>query len=147
VEGLGDRHGVDRRVLQRQRLGGAVAHVDAGHGRLELGAHGGDRLDGHDLGAGGDEQPRQLARPRRQVEGPSPGPDAAVADDVRRRLGRVRGPRPLVGGGVVVEPVGLVLDRHAASLATQSSVKTCSPYGKPRDGANSAFHTISRRLK
>ena len=101
-----------------QRLGRAVVDLDVGQRGDEPVAHSGDRLDGHDLGAGRHEQAGQLARAGGEVEHPAARADAAVADDVGDGLGGIRRPRRLVGVGVAIEPQRLVLDplTHVRSI-------------------------------
>jgi hypothetical protein len=104
VERLRHRDGVRGVVGQRQVLGRAVENLDPRQRRSQLRPHPGHRLDGHDAGAGRDQQPRQLAGPGGEVDHPATRADGAVAHDVGNDLRGVRGARPLVRGGVAAEP-------------------------------------------
>ena len=96
---------VDARVRQRDRLGCSLERLRLRNCRSELVEHRASRLDRHDLETERGEAPRQLSRPRADIESPRPGVEADL----------LRGPaeRPLRIPG----PVSLVLRRHGLEAA------------------------------
>jgi hypothetical protein len=97
VEGLADEHRVDAAVGHRQRLGGAVAHLDVGQHARELGPHAGARLDGDHGARELVQDARELAGARGEVDDRAARPEAEALREARYRVRRIGRARALVG--------------------------------------------------
>jgi hypothetical protein len=96
VEGLGAENCVCGPVVERNVLGGALEYRDARNDLGELLPHPGHRLHGDEIGAGRDELPCQLPRPRRQIDHLGARPDPELGYEELDRLRRVSGAAALV---------------------------------------------------
>ncbi len=119
VERLRDGHRVERGVAERELLGGAREHRDAGNRCAEEVAHARHRFGGDEVGSRRHEQSRSLPVPAARSTTRVPGPDAQVLDEPRDRVGRVRRPRRLVVGRIAESRRGNLVD-HAPQSATRS---------------------------
>ena len=85
---------------------------------------------------GGDEEPRELAGAGGEVDGQPAGPDAQMLDEPRHRLGRVRGPGPVVGRGFGVEPaLRDLVDGHVPEMLPDRSGQEWRPHSVLSDPA------------
>jgi hypothetical protein len=96
VERLGYRHRVHRLVLERDVLGGAREGGHAGHRLDETLAHLGNRLHGDHIRSELRQEPRQLPRPRGEVEDGARRLDSNLLDQPPDCFERVRRPPALV---------------------------------------------------
>ncbi len=110
MERLRHRDDVERTVVEGNRLGGAVQHIDVGQYLGELSAHAGDRLHRDDVGAGRDEQAGELSRAGGEVAPPRAGNEGDLPPQEVDRLGRVGRSSPFVIRRRDAERVGETVD-------------------------------------
>jgi hypothetical protein len=100
VEGLGDGHGVRRAGGEWEQFGPGGDEAGAGRVPGELGAHARHRFDGHDPGAGPDEESGELAGAGGHVDDGGSRPEAElIGEDVDGGVG-VAGTAQLVASAL-----------------------------------------------